>query len=135
MSDLRTQLQEIANQFVSSILFAMSTASLSDLAGQSNGAPSAPAPRGPGTPRGTSASSSTNGTKAGRRKRSSAAEVQILKDAALAAAKSLKPGFSKADVMKKSGGKFDLGRALSLLVDDGKLTKKGDRRKTRYWVK
>jgi hypothetical protein len=37
--------------------------------------------------------------------------------------------------MNKSGSKTDLGRALSLLVADGKLTKKGDRRMTRYWVK
>ena len=37
--------------------------------------------------------------------------------------------------MSKSGSKVDLGRALSLLVADGKLTKKGDRRMTRYWVK
>ena len=37
--------------------------------------------------------------------------------------------------MSKSGSKVDLGRALSLLVADGKLIKKGDRRMTRYWVK
>ena len=49
--------------------------------------------------------------------------------------KGLRPGFSKSDVMSKSGSKVDLGRALSLLVADGKLTKKGDRRMTRYWVK
>jgi hypothetical protein len=57
------------------------------------------------------------------------------KEIALSAAKGLKPGFSKGDVMSKSGSKVDLGRALSLLVADGKLTKKGDRRMTRYWVK
>jgi hypothetical protein len=57
------------------------------------------------------------------------------KEIALGAAKGLKPGFSKGDVMSKSGSKVDLGRALSLLVNDGKLTKKGDRRMTRYWVK
>lgn len=57
------------------------------------------------------------------------------KDTALAASKALKPGFSKGDVMSKSGSKIDLGRALSLLVAEGKLIKKGDRRMTRYWVK
>jgi hypothetical protein len=70
-----------------------------------------------------------------RRLRASAAEVQAQKDTALAAAKTLKPGFAKSDVMKKSGSKVDLGRALTLLVKDGKLTMKGDRRLARYWVK
>jgi hypothetical protein len=37
--------------------------------------------------------------------------------------------------MKKSGSKVDLGRALTLLVKDGKLTMKGDRRLARYSVK
>jgi hypothetical protein len=37
--------------------------------------------------------------------------------------------------MKKSGSKVDLGRALSLLVNDGKITMKGDRRLARYWAK
>ncbi|HEX9295536.1 MAG TPA: hypothetical protein VF881_06865 [Polyangiaceae bacterium] len=57
------------------------------------------------------------------------------KETAYSAARGLKPGFSKGDVMSKSGSKVDLGRALSLLVQEGKLTKKGDRRMTRYWVK
>jgi hypothetical protein len=37
-------------------------------------------------------------------------------------------------VMQKSGSKVDLGRALTLLVRNGKLTKKGDRRSARYSV-
>jgi hypothetical protein len=69
-----------------------------------------------------------------RRHRSSAAQVQAQKDLALKTAKLLKPGFSKGDVMKKSGSKVDLSRALSLLVKDGKLTRKGDRRLARYWA-
>jgi hypothetical protein len=52
-----------------------------------------------------------------------------------AAAKALPSGFKKGDVMKTSGSSIDLGRALMLLVADGKLGKRGDRRKTRYWVK
>jgi hypothetical protein len=82
---------------------------------------------GPALPRGRAAGR--------RRHRASPAEVAKQKETALAAAKTLKPGFSKGDVMNKSGSKTDLGRALSLLVADGKLTKKGDRRMTRYWVK
>jgi hypothetical protein len=70
-----------------------------------------------------------------RRRRASPDEVARQKDTALNAAKTLKPGFSKGDVMSKSGSKVDLGRALSLLVAEGKLIKKGDRRMTRYWVK
>jgi hypothetical protein len=70
-----------------------------------------------------------------RRRRASPEEVTRQKEIALSAAKGLKPGFSKGDVMSKSGSKVDLGRALSLLVADGKLTKKGDRRMTRYWTK
>jgi hypothetical protein len=37
--------------------------------------------------------------------------------------------------MEKNASTSDLGRALSLLVAEGTLTKKGDRRKTRYTVK
>jgi hypothetical protein len=71
----------------------------------------------------------------GRRRRSTAEEVQRQKDVAFAAAGTLPPGFQKGDVMKKSGSSIDLSRALRLLVADGRLTKRGDRRKARYWVK
>jgi hypothetical protein len=70
-----------------------------------------------------------------RRRRASPDEVAKQKETALAAAKGLRAGFSKSDVMLKSGSKVDLGRALSLLVAEGKLMKKGDRRMTRYCVK
>jgi hypothetical protein len=138
MNDLRSQLEQITNTFVSSVLAAMGTAALSDLAEESarvalsvvptreRVAEAAPAPI---------AGPVAKPAKRGRRRRASAAEVQAQKDAALAAAKTLKSGFSKGDVMKKSESKVDVGRALSLLVKDGKLTRKGDRRKARYWVK
>ena len=144
MSNLRSELQSIANQFVSSILSAMQSAPLSELSehvGRGASAPSA-APRGrrlPGRPpkavavvRTTQAAKPAAG---GRRRRASPEEVQKQKDVALSAAKALKPGFSKGDVIRKAGSKADLGRALSLLVAEGKLVKKGDRRLTRYWVK
>jgi hypothetical protein len=132
MSDLRSQLQRITDDFVSSVLRAMRSASLFELAEQGGAA----------RPIATSASGSVARRPArgapksgGRRKRATAQEVKRQKDVALAAAKALKPGFSKGDVMRKSGSKEDLGRALSLLVADGKLSKKGDRRLARYWVK
>ena len=142
MSDLRSRLEQISSQFVSSVLAAMRTASLSDLAEQVERAPqtsaAAPARRRPGRlPKAAPAAARPVAKPAPRRrrKRASAAEVQRQKDTALAAAKALKPGFSKGDVMKRSSSTVDLGRALSLLVKEGKLTKKGDRRKARYWVK
>jgi hypothetical protein len=121
MSDLRSQLEQIATEFVSSILAALKSAPLSDLAGESvrvspSAAPArALAAKAAPTP---AAASVARPAKRGRRRRSSAAEVQAQKDAALAAAETLKPGFSKGDVMKKSGSKVDVGRALSLLVKE-----------------
>jgi hypothetical protein len=134
MSNLRSQLERIAEQFVSAIIAAMRNAPLSELAAQL-GRTSGPA----AAPRRAVAVAAAGsvGKPAGRhrRKRASAAQVQKQKDTALATAKSLKPGFAKSDVMRKSGSKVDLGRALSLLVADGKLVRKGDRRLARYWVK
>jgi hypothetical protein len=140
MSDLRSQLRRITEQFVSSVLSAMRSASLFELAEQGGAAGSAAAlVSGTAVRRtGTPAKSRAGAAKPGggrRRKRASPQEVKRQKDAALAASKALKPGFSKGDVMRKSGSKVDLGRALSLLVADGKLSKKGDRRLARYWVK
>jgi hypothetical protein len=147
MSDLRTQLDKIASTFVSSVLAAMKSASLADLAGEATGAARAPfAPR-PAARRAAKRAKAAPAVavavkapaakpaRKGKRHRASPAEVQAQKDAAIGAARALKGGFSKGDVMRKSGSRVDLGRALSLLVADGKLTKKGDRRKTRYWVR
>jgi|GraSoiStandDraft_4_1057263.scaffolds.fasta_scaffold1197185_2 hypothetical protein len=145
MGTLRTDLERIASSFVASVLDAMRSASLSDLADHTGGSRDvssfAPA-RGRGRPRGARAAAALaapaapRGRAGGRRRRrASPQEVAKQKETAFVAAKTLKPGFSKSDVMNKSGSKTDLGRALSLLVADGKLTKKGDRRMTRYWVK
>ena len=142
MGTLRTELERIASSFVSSVLDAMRAASLSDLADNTGRGTSAAASVGTrGRPRGRAAAvvaapaSARRGAAGRRRRRASPEEVSRQKEVALAASKGLKPGFSKGDVMSKSGSKVDLGRALSLLVADGKLTKKGDRRMTRYWVK
>jgi hypothetical protein len=140
MGTLRAELERIASSFVSSVLDAMRNASLSDLAdhsGDSRGT-GAPAVRGRGRPRGPRAVAAPTGSRGAvgrRRRRASPDEVAKQKDTALNSSKALKPGFSKGDVMAKSGSKVDLGRALSLLVAEGKLIKKGDRRMTRYWVK
>ena len=111
MTDIRAQLHQIAYRFVSAVFAATKTASIGQLV------------EGGALPR-------TNG-----RRRASPEEVQRQKDVALTAAKALEPGFRRGDVMRKTGSRVDLSRALSLLVADGKLTKKGDRRATRYWVR
>ena len=145
MGTLRTELERIASSFVASVLDAMRNASLSELADQSGASRASGAAMGAGRTRGRprgrpagSAGAPASALRRGagrRRRRASPDEVAKQKETALSAAKSLRPGFSKGDVMSKSGSKVDLGRALSLLVAEGKLTKKGDRRMTRYWVK
>jgi len=133
MNAIRSQLEQIANQFVLSLLAAMKSAPLSELADGSarkSGVPAASRRRG-GPPKAPATPSSANR----RRKRASAKEVQQLKDIAYTAAKALAKDFSKGDLMKKSGSKVDLGRALTLLVAEGKLQKKGDRRLTRYFTR
>jgi hypothetical protein len=133
MSDLRSQIQDVVEQFVSSIYNVVRGSSLSELVAETGGAPR----RGPGRPPKAAVAAVDGKARpaGGRRKRASSEEVERLKETVLTAAKQLKPGFSKSDVMKKSRSKVDLGRALALVVADGKLTKKGDRRLTRYWLK
>ena len=70
-----------------------------------------------------------------KRYRASAEEVKRYKDLAFATAKKMPPGFSKGELMKRTGGKIEMGRYLTLLVEEGRLTRQGDRRSTRYWVK
>jgi hypothetical protein len=145
MGTLRTELERIASSFVASVLDAMRNASLSELADQSGASRASGGAMGTGRTRGRprgrpagSAGAPVSALRRGagrRRRRASPDEVAKQKETALSAAKGLRPGFSKGDVMSKSGSKVDLGRALSLLVAEGKLTKKGDRRMTRYWVK
>ena len=139
MNNLRSQLDALANNFVSGLLAAMNAGLLGELADgtapRSSGAAIANS-RGAVLPNPSPGiGASRTPPNIGRRKRSSATEVEEQRRRALVAAKALKGGFSKGDVMRKSGSKVDLGRALFLLVSDGELTKKGDRRNTRYWVK
>ncbi len=147
MSNLQADLNRLAEGFVAALLSAMKTSSLADLASgtetpaaapvraRRQAARAVPAPvRAPAQAKPGPARAAAKGP-GKRRKRASAEEVQQQKDLAINTAKQLAPGFSKGDVMRKAGSGVDLGRALSLLVDEGKLTKKGDRRNTRYWVK
>jgi len=139
MNGLRTQLEGLASNFVSGILVAMRSATLADLTGGDAPTSNSTARKdrlrtleAPIAPTDPSRKPRSGG---GRRKRASAAEIEQQKAKALSTAKGLKPGFSKGDIMRRSGSTVDLGRALTLLVADGKLTKKGDRRLTRYSVK
>jgi len=140
MNELRSALEELANKFIAGIFAAMKSGSLAELA---DGSVAKSRSAANGRRRGTveSKAASPAGVRhpprstGSRRKRSSAAEVEQQKTLAFSTASSLKPGFSKGDLMKKSGENVDLGRALVLLVADGKLSKRGDRRSTRYWVK
>ncbi len=143
MNSLQAQLQEIAAEFVSEIMAAMQQASLADLAGQAQSvAPamrprSTPARKPPPVPvkgvRGRPAAPPKQET--GKRHRATADEVKRYKDLALSTAKQMPAGFSKGELMKRAGGKVDMGRFLGLLVDEGVLTRKGERRSARYWVK
>jgi hypothetical protein len=137
MTDFRSHLNQIAEEFISAMLSAMKNSSLADFAsaaptGQQKVGTAERQRRG-ATRSGVSSVAGGSATK--RRRRASAEEVERLKEVALAAARALKSDFSKGDVMKKSGSKVDLGRALSLLVAEGKLSKKGNRRLTQYAVK
>ncbi len=138
MNELRPQLEALASKFIAGLLDAMSSGSLAELADASAPRSSAAVAAGRRVVLSKPAwgpSPARTRANGARRKRASPAEVEQQKALALATAKALKPAFSKGDVMKKSGSRIDLGRALALLVAAGKLTKKGDRRKTRYWVK
>jgi hypothetical protein len=142
MNSLQAQLQQIASDFVAQALAALRATSAADLADeqQTAAAPvrarSAPArnlrsPAKEVRPRPEPAPMEVPG----KRHRSTAEEVQRYKDLALRTARQMPPGFSKGNLMKRTGGKVDMDRFLGLLVDEGLLTRKGERRSTRYWVK
>ena len=126
MGTLRTELERIASSFVSSVLDAMRTASLSELADQSGASRAAGSAMGTGRTRGRPRGSRPAGT-AGAPVQAGAPwcgpqasscfpdEVAKQKETALSAAKGLRPGFSRAMSCRNRGPKIDLGRARSLL--------------------
>ena len=144
MSNLQSQLENLAATFITSLVSALRSAPIDEiitLQGVSDDelppaprARAASAPKMPArravAPRATASSESTE-----RRHRASAAEVQAQKKLALDTSKTMKPGFSKGELMQKCDSTVDLGRALTLLVAEGKLRKQGERRMTRYWLK
>jgi ribosomal protein L12E/L44/L45/RPP1/RPP2 len=127
MSNLETKLTTIASNLVGAIVSALRSASIDEITGLAGSAAPrvAPAPK----------TAPARAARPARRHRASAAEVAAQKKLAYDTARTLKGGFSKGEVMKKSGSNADLGRSLTLLVADGVLRKQGDRRLTRYWVK
>ncbi len=96
--------------------------------------PSQPRPKAIAKPRAAPAPKADKPRADGKRHRASPDEVQKQKDLALETAKRLTAGFSKGDVMRESGASVNLGRALSLLVEEGKLTRKGEKRLARYSI-
>jgi hypothetical protein len=139
MSNLQSQLENLASEFINSLIGALRSAPIDEiieLQGAADAAaPSAPRRRGAAPKAQTRRAAPATAKPTGRRHRASAVEVQAQKKLALDTAKTLKPGFSKGEAMAKAGSKVDLGRALTLLVQEGKLRKQGERRMTRYWVK
>lgn len=148
MSNLQSQLEALASEFISSLVSALRAAPIDDvvaLEGIADEMPRAPAPRAraAATPTATTAKrpaapapkAPVRADSGGRRHRATAAEVQDQKKLALDTAKTMAPGFSKGDLMHRCGSSIDLGRALTMLVAEGRLRKQGERRMTRYWVR
>lgn len=70
-----------------------------------------------------------------RRPRARAADVERQKELVLEAAQNLGPRFAKKDVVAATGLTDDATRVLALLVKEGKLEKRGERRLTTYSLK
>lgn len=144
MNSLQVELQRIAAEFVSGALNLMRQASLADLAGQPKNGGAPARTRALMTPvrnvRGQAKSVRAQPAPApkqevGKRHRATAEEIKRYKDLAFSTAKQMPPGFSKGELMRRTGGKVDMSRFLGMLVEEGLLTRKGERRNARYWVK
>jgi hypothetical protein len=149
MSNLQSQLEDLTSTFIASLMSALRAAPIDDviaIEGISDGMAPAAAPRTRAAAAPAPAARRTAAPKAaaaaaalaestGKRHRASANEVQDQKKLAFDTAKTMKPGFSKGELMQKCGSAIDLGRALTMLVAEGRLRKQGERRMTRYWVK
>ena len=121
---LRTELERIADEFVSTVLSALRSASLDEVikyAPQPSGRLPARLEEANGT--------SSNRPMSGRAPRG---EIQRQKDAVMTIAGAPPSGFRKADIVEKTGLNVNVSRALSLLVTEGKLARKGDRNQARY---
>lgn len=122
MNDLRSELQHLARSFVRSVLGALVAAPIGELVEQTEG-------------RRREAVGSSGGQRAHRQQvRRANGEFEKQKQAVLAAAMTLAPGFRRRDITKIATIEGNLSRALFLLVSEGKLRREGDRNKTRYWL-
>ena len=143
MANLETKLVALASDFVEAIVGALRSAPIDEIAGLTGAtrAPRAAVSRAASAPKASAAtafaraSAPARAARPSRRHRASPSEVAAQKQLAYDTARTLRGGFSKGEVMRKSGSSVDLGRALTLLVAEGRLRKQGDRRLTRYWVK
>ncbi len=146
MNRLRTELERMAGEFTRAVLSALASAPMEELLEQTR--PARSSPRTPVVSKAVPNEASGNDGQARRarvgavmltgpltRTRAPRRELQRQKDAVLSAAKVLQPAFRKADVTKKTGLTGNLSRALSELVVEGKLVRKGDRNLARYWAK
>lgn len=74
-------------------------------------------------------------SRTGRRPRARTSEVERQKELVLGAARALGAGFARKDIVAATGLEDDATRVLALLVKEGKLEKRGERRLTTYTLK
>ena len=141
MSKLRSELERIAAEFTRAILSAMASAPLDELLEEPRRT-RRPLGKGSGISTAAAGDGDTRRARVGTvtlsrpsaRMRAPRGELQRQKDAVLTAARHLPPGFRRADATKQSGLTGNLSRALSQLVAEGMLVRKGNRGQARYWI-
>jgi hypothetical protein len=136
MSALRRAISTLAEDFVSQVLRALHTASLSDLAAIGAGTP---ARRGPGRPpksesAAAAAPSAPRGRRGGRRRRTTA-DLEALGSRVTDLLKSSPSGL-RAEAIREALGiaRKELPRAISQLLAGGTIRKEGQKRATTYYV-
>jgi hypothetical protein len=129
-SSMKSSLQSLASAFADAVLDAIKSASLQELLAESGGAR-----RGPGRPRGSSAStpSAPRAAKGGRLKRRSAEDIAAALDQVVALVKKHKSGYRAEQIRKalKMQAK-EMPRVLAEGLAKHKLKKRGQKRATTY---
>jgi hypothetical protein len=129
VSRLHLKLEDLAQAFVHSVVFAVAASTIGELMEPYQ------------TPHGARSNGSAGRLGVAKSKalptdlaapRRSRAEVESQKQAILVAASTLPTGFRKRDVSEHTGSRFNVSRALSLLVSEGKLLRDGERNAARY---
>lgn len=136
MSALRIAINALAEEFASSVLKAIRTASLGDIAALGGGG-GAPAKRGPGRPRaaeGAAAAAPSRGRGRGRRRRTTA-DLEALGARIVETVRGSANGL-RAEAIRDTLGvaRKELPRVLSQLISSGALKKTGQRRATTYFA-